>query len=72
MRMIVGAVLILAAAVCLSGYQIANAVNQFSGGPLPFLGWVFGLGGIAVLAQGWMESVREASTGEKASVERKK
>ncbi len=55
MRMISGAILVLASAVSAAGYEIASAVNVFRGGPLSFLAWVLGLSGIAMIAMGWYE-----------------
>ena len=76
MRMIAGAVLILAASVCAAGYQVAQAHNQFAGGPLPFLSWVLAIAGVAVMARAWMEELQaRGGTGagsEKPPVERKK
>lgn len=55
MRMISGAILVLASAVSAAGYEIARAENVFRGRPLSFLAWVLGLSGIALIAMGWYE-----------------
>ena len=73
MRMIAGSVLILAGAVCAAGYQVAQAFNKFSGGPLPFLSWVLVIGGATMMARAWMAELPvKAAEGEKAAPERKK
>ena len=55
MRMISGAILVLASAVSAAGYEIAHAVNAFGGGPLSFLAWVLGLAGIGLMAMDWYD-----------------
>jgi hypothetical protein len=75
MRMIAGAVLILAASVCAAGYQVARAFNAFSGGPLPFLSWALGIVGLATLVGAWMEELKSRAEnspadGEKPPAER--
>jgi hypothetical protein len=75
MRLIAGAVLILAASVCAAGYHVAQAMNQFSGGPLLFLSWVLAVAGVAVMAGAWMDELKSragAAAGEKPTAERKK
>jgi uncharacterized membrane protein len=73
MRMIAGAVLILAGSVCAAGYQVAQAHNQFAGGPLLFLSWVLAIAGVAVMVRAWMEELQARGGGsEKPPAERKK
>lgn len=77
MRMIAGAVLILAASVCAAGYQVAQAVNKFFGGPLLFLSWVLAVAGVAVMVRAWMEELPSRADagpaeGGKPQPERKK
>ena len=55
MRMMSGAILVLASAVSAAGYEIAHAVNVNQGGPLSFLAWVLGVAGLALMAMGWYE-----------------
>ena len=71
MRMISGAILVLASAVSAAGYEIAHAVNVNQGGPLSFLAWVLGLAGIALMAMGWHDEFRRDNITDKAHPEKK-
>ncbi|MBW3542387.1 MAG: hypothetical protein KY476_19140 [Planctomycetes bacterium] len=68
MRMIAGAVILVASAVCVAGNEIAQAHNQFEGGPLPFLGWACGLGGAALLFYGLMDDARSRGESQKGEL----
>ncbi|HUG90836.1 MAG TPA: hypothetical protein VML55_08390 [Planctomycetaceae bacterium] len=73
MRMIAGAVLILAASVCAAGYQVAQAFNRFAGGPLPFLAWALAIGGVAIMLRAWMEELpARPAEAEKSPADKKK
>ena len=75
MRMIAGAVLILAASVCAAGYYVATAANRMAsaGSPLPFLAWVLAIGGLAIMVRAWMEELRSrAAEGDKPAGDKKK
>ncbi len=72
MRMISGAILVLASAVFAAGYEIAHAENVFRGGPLSFLAWVLGLAGIVLMGMGWYDDSPRDSTTENAHQEKKK
>lgn len=67
MRMISGSVIILAAAVFAAGYKVAQAHNgaAVEGSPLPFLAWACGLGGLYLLAHGWMDETKAGEKPEK-------
>ena len=58
MRILTGAVLLVACAIFASGYEIATAVNKFVGRPLLFLAWAAGLAGAGLIIYGWLEENR--------------
>lgn len=59
MRMVTGALLVVASAICAAGYAVAQAISEFTGGALLFLAWALGLIGVAMIAHAWFEETRE-------------